>query len=334
MRKRIYKEVNDELERRRFNAMLLADKRKEEIYSKVPQVAVIDNEIRKLGIRLGLGAINGSGRQDVIKQKLNEAISRKKALISGSGYPEDYLENVHTCMYCKDTGYIKSEAGSSRCSCFRSLLIKSLLKDSNVTPAGGTFDDYNLDLYPDEPDEKTKVSPREIQARNLERCKEFVRNFHTKQTDNLIFVGKAGLGKTFMCNCIAIALIEKGIPVVYMSAPDLFDNIASKYSQDEEEREKALELDELLTNAELLIIDDLGTERQTGSRYAELLDILNSRELMSRKRICKTIISTNLSLKNIFSAYGERVASRIIGGFELLEFVGDDIRIKLRNLSY
>jgi DNA replication protein DnaC len=283
-----------------------------------------------------LSAINGDYRKDEIKQKLNETIGRKRALISRCGYPADYLDNVHTCMYCKDTGYIKSDSGSSRCSCFKSLLIKSLLKDSNVTRAGGTFKDYDLDLYPAEPDVeryKAKESPREIQAKNLARCKEFVRNFHTKQADNLIFVGKAGLGKTFMCNCIAIALIEKGIPVVYMSAPDLFDNIASKYSQDEEEREKAIELDELLTNAELLIIDDLGTERQTGSRYAELLDILNSRELMSRKRICKTIISTNLSLKNIFSAYGERVASRIIGGFELLEFVGDDIRIKHRNLS-
>lgn len=333
MRRRIYKEVNDELERRRFNAILLADKRREEIYSKIPQVAAIDDEIRKLGIKLGLSAINGNYKKDELERKLNEAIDKKRVLISNSGFPADYLDNVHTCMYCKDTGYIKNE----RCTCFKNLLIGSLLKDSNVTREGGTFEDFDLSLYPDEADPdryKTEESPRQVQARILERCKDFASSFQTRQNDNLLFFGKAGLGKTFMCNCIAIALIEKGIPVVYMSAPALFDNIASKYSQDGEEREKAIELDELLTNAELLIIDDLGTERQTGSRYAELLDILNSRELMSRKRICKTIISTNLSLKNIFSAYGERVASRIIGGFELLEFVGDDIRIKLRDLQY
>ena len=124
-----------------------ADKRKEEIFSKVPQIAVLDDEIRKLGIRLGLSAINGDYRKDEIKQKLNETIGRKRALISRCGYPADYLDNVHTCMYCKDTGYIKSDTGSSRCSCFKSLLIKSLLKDSNVTREGGTFKDYDLDLY-------------------------------------------------------------------------------------------------------------------------------------------------------------------------------------------
>ena len=107
MRKRIYKEVNDELEKRRFNAMLLADKRKEEIFSKVPQIAVLDDEIRKLGIRLGLSAINGDYRKDEIKQKLNETIGRKRALISRCGYPADYLDNVHTCMYCKDTDILR-----------------------------------------------------------------------------------------------------------------------------------------------------------------------------------------------------------------------------------
>lgn len=334
MRRSIYKEINDELERRRQKAMLLADDRKEEIYKAIPQIESFDEEIRKLGIKLGLCAINGDQNKDELESRLKETIRRKEALIKSKGYSSNYLDNVHECMYCKDTGYIKNEKGTERCICFKRLLIKHLLRDSNVSRAGGTFDDFDLSLYSKEVNEEkyqVNVSPRKNQEYILNRCKDFVRNFYTKKTDNLIFIGKAGLGKTFLCNSIALSLIERGIPVLYMSAPDMFSNIASKYSADEEERAKAYELNDLLMNAELLIIDDLGTERQTATRYAELLEILNSRELTSKKRICKTIISTNLGLEDIFTFYGERVTSRIIGGFEALVFAGDDIRIKRRN---
>lgn len=160
------------------------------------------------------------------------------------------------------------------------------------------------------------------------RCLNFVENFSDKDNKNLLFIGQTGLGKTFMCNSIAIELLEKGIPVLYLSAPEIFNKLSMRYSNDELERERSKELSQLVEEVELLIIDDLGTEKQTAARYTELLEILNARELRSRKDVCKTIISTNLEPSDIYQYYGERVASRLIGDYNLLYFVGDDIRLK------
>ena len=84
----------------------------------------------------------------------------------------------------------------------------------------------------------------------------------------------------------------------------------------------------MILNVELLIIDDLGTEKQIATRYEEMLEILNTREMHGRKRPCKTIITTNMTPQNLFDTYGERVASRILGTFDVLRFCGDDIRLK------
>jgi len=78
---------------------------------------------------------------------------------------------------------------------------------------------------------------------------------------------------------------------------------------------------------DLLIIDDLGTEMLTSFVQSTLYQILNTR-LRSRK---KTIINTNLKLDEISQRYGAQVRSRIEGEFDLLPFIGEDIRVQKKN---
>lgn len=59
-----------------------------------------------------------------------------------------------------------------------------------------------------------------------------------------------------------------------------------------------------------------------------MFNILNSRLLNPNK---KTIISTNLSLQNLFSTYDERIVSRLVGNYDICYFFGDDIRFILKN---
>ena len=61
-------------------------------------------------------------------------------------------------------------------------------------------------------------------------------------------------------------------------------------------------------NADLLIIDDLGTESINNIKFTELFNIINTRILNNKK----TIISTNLSIQNLFSIYEERIVYRIV----------------------
>ena len=84
----------------------------------------------------------------------------------------------------------------------------------------------------------------------------------------------------------------------------------------------------VLTTGEcdLLILDDLGTEFPSAYVNAALYNIINSRMLAERP----TIISTNLTLKELESRYSERFASRIAGYYGKLEFLGNDVRVQKR----
>ena len=74
--------------------------------------------------------------------------------------------------------------------------------------------------------------------------------------------------------------------------------------------------------ADLLIIDDLGTEFKNQFSVACLYNIINTRIL--RKRA--TIISTNYDHDDLERDYNQRVTSRLAGEYSALELEGNDIR--------
>lgn len=78
--------------------------------------------------------------------------------------------------------------------------------------------------------------------------------------------------------------------------------------------------------ADLLIIDDLGTETLNSMKLSELFTIINTRILNLNHKVTKTIISTNLNIKEIFEKYEERLGSRIAGYYDIYYFFGNDIR--------
>lgn len=63
-------------------------------------------------------------------------------------------------------------------------------------------------------------------------------------------------------------------------------------------------------------------------KFSELFTLLNTRLLNQNNKITKTIISTNLSLDDLASTYGDRIISRFIGNYNVCYFFGDDIRLK------
>ena len=142
---------------------------------------------------------------------------------------------------------------------------------------------------------------------------------------NLLFVGNTGLGKTFLANAIAKKMLDNAKSVIYQTAPIFMDKIMEfKFSQgaDKSQYYKIFDVD-------LLIIDDLGTETMTNNKYTELFNIINTR-LLNNKKI---LISTNLTLNELYERYDERVISRLIGEFRICKFVGDDIRLKKKRLN-
>ena len=120
---------------------------------------------------------------------------------------------------------------------------------------------------------------------------------------------------------IADAVLEGGHDVLYTSAAALAAQLGKEhfdYTNNEEWLAACQE-------ADLLILDDLGTEYITPLTISVLYELINTRMLTHRP----TIYTTNIIDQNIFVArYTEKVASRMLGGCKMFKFFGEDQRLK------
>ena len=132
-----------------------------------------------------------------------------------------------------------------------------------------------------------------------------------------------------MSNCIASELIKKGKTVLYQTAPILLESVIDyKISKQKNPSENIYKS---VLEADLLIIDDLGTESLNSMKLSELFTIINTRILNLNNKITKTIISSNLNIKDIFRNYEERIGSRIAGYYDIYYFFGNDLRFNKKN---
>lgn len=129
-----------------------------------------------------------------------------------------------------------------------------------------------------------------------------------------------------MSNCIAQELLQAGKTVLYQTAPVLLESVID-YKMNKQ-KNKNDNIYHSVLNVDLLIIDDLGTESLNSMKLSELFTILNTRILNLNHKVTKTIISTNLNIKDIFSTYEERIGSRIAGYYDIYHFFGKDLRFK------
>lgn len=130
-----------------------------------------------------------------------------------------------------------------------------------------------------------------------------------------------------MAKSIGIEILKAGFTVLYLSATTLFPIIQQYRLNIDRDGVSSEQAYKNLITVNLLILDDLGTEPGSDSKYAELLSLLELRKAQGKNNIARTIISSNLDFKRLFQEYNERIASRIIGEFQALQFAGEDIRI-------
>lgn len=298
-------------------------KRRQEIEKKLPEVLELERKIGKLCVELSISAFKDIKNRDeyikTLREKITDLRVQKSELLFKNGYPITYLEHNYKCEKCKDTGFI----GNQKCSCYKQNLVKVYYKNSDLNELikDNNFDNFNMEYYSSRKSGNEPESPRKNMEKIFTRCMSFIRNFNST-SENLLFYGNSGTGKTFLSNCIAKELLDKGYLVVYRTAESLIQNLKHiRFDGDET-------LEDLIINCDLLIIDDLGTEQVSDFSKTELFNLLNKKILKNKKMI----VSTNCTLEEILQIYSERISSRLLGNFTLHKFFGDDIRIK-KNLS-
>ncbi|HDR5039356.1 TPA: ATP-binding protein, partial [Bacillus anthracis] len=292
-----------------------------EVYEKVPTIKKIDEELQKTGISISKALIRGTENPEKtiedFKQKLEQLKQERAILLTENNIPLQYLDENYSCEECKDTGFANN---GQKCKCFRQQLITKAYNMSNLSNVlkKENFQHFNLDLFSNKPFEGQSLSPKENMMDILNVCEGFVFNFNENNEENLLFYGETGLGKTFLTNCIAKALLDRGNIVIYQTSFKLLEILEELRFKNNDDKEKY----NLLFEADLLIIDDLGTEMTNTFTNSEIFNIINSR-LLSNK---KTIVSTNLSPKEMMDRYDDRIFSRLFSKFTVLHFFGKDLR--------
>ena len=217
------------------------------------------------------------------------------------------------------------------CNCLKQRMINISYHKSNLSNLQKeNFEHFDFNKFSDEVNlEKYKmnISPRENIKQIRKASIEFIQNFENPDIKNLFFTGNTGLGKTYMTNCIANELLKLGKTVLYQTAPVLLETIID-HKFNKYKTSNPNDFYEQVLTADLLIIDDLGTECINTMKLSELFTILNARGLNLNNKITRTIISTNLSIEQVFQVYEERIGSRIAGFYDIYYFFGDDLRLK------
>ncbi len=326
MNKQILENIMTEYNKKRLRAAYNADVKKENLYDRIPELKEIDNQIQLLSIKISKLFLSKPDNLNETVLKLKDEIDglkkHKSDIYAKHNMPENYLDIEYECKKCNDTGYL---IDGKKCSCLNKQIIGSLYTMSNMEHMleKENFDTFNINVFNNETYKNEKLTPRQNMYYILEISEDFCSNYHDSNM-NLLLYGSTGLGKTFMCNCIANALINQEVSVLYQTAFSLFEIVENHKFNKQNETEENLINYNMIFECDLLIIDDLGTEVGNSFTNAELFNIINER-LINNKRI---IISTNLSLEQLRDAYSDRITSRIFNNFVPLKFYGNDLRYK------
>lgn len=329
MKKNYIREILLEYERKRDKAQKELEYRKLQVYDIVPEIKKIDDEIASTGIKISRAVLNNPDNYEkeieLIQNHIEKLKQKKAILLTENNIPLSFLEINYECNKCKDTGYLEN---SKKCDCFKQQLIEMAYSMSNISKVieKENFQTFNLELFSNKEFENEELTPRENMQNILTTCEGFVINFEKINNENLLLYGTTGLGKTFMCNCITKALLDKGKIVVYQTAFKILQ-ILEEYQFSKNKSPEIKESYKLLFDCDLLIIDDLGTEFTNTFTNVEIFNILNSR-LISNK---KTIISTNNEPVKLVKKYSDRIVSRIFGSFTILRFFGPDLRWEVKS---
>lgn len=149
----------------------------------------------------------------------------------------------------------------------------------------------NFDNFNAAGNEKAKfITPLESESLHhaLETCEEFAR----LRAGLLLLEGAYGSGKTHLAAAIANYAVSMGVPTLFITVPDLLDSLRFAYSDPETSFEARFEE---IRNADLLVLDDFGTQNATGWAQEKLFQIINYRYINK----LPTVITTNLMLDEI-----------------------------------
>ncbi|MBQ9086349.1 MAG: ATP-binding protein [Clostridia bacterium] len=309
-----YIRIKAEFSQKYLRAQNRATERRAELYAAIPEVRKLDGMLSQTGMEIMAVIRGGKDTEEqiaAIRQRNRELLAKRAELLREHGYPEDYSDVQYDCDKCGDTGFVNTKM----CDCMKRALIAAGYESSGLGALIRTqsFDNFSLDYY------RVGGANYDAMRRAAEGLRRFAESFDRTAYANYLLIGGTGLGKTHLSTAVAKTVIERGFDVLYVSAVGMISDFEAKRFNDG----NGMKHDpDRYADAELLIIDDLGTEVSNQFTLSCLYDLLNTR---INNRRC-TFINTNLAFRELEARYNERITSRLLGEYSPILFSGTDIR--------
>lgn len=316
-KRELYQEAMRAVALRRQTARANAEDARAAAEAAVPALRHAEEEVRVRGVRCALAGASGKDRT-AATAALSKAKQDLTALLASSGRPADALEPHFTCKKCQDTGTFEGHT----CICVHKLMQKLRREEieSLSSLSISSFDTMELRYYPNTMDDKLGEPVRSYMGGLLAELRAYAEEFD-RSSESLMLFGNAGLGKTHAALAIAGIVLEKDFDVIYVSSPDFFSKLeALHFGADPGGEEETLL--QTAAGADLLILDDLGTEFNSNFFLSTLYSLLNNRLGAHLPTIVTTNITDGALLEKL---YTEKISSRL-SAFVPCLFAGQDIR--------
>lgn len=318
------REALSDLEAQRAENRLEEKRRREEAAGRSPAIAALLERRQNLffsGVRSAFSQPDMA--QDISSQMSGELLrinERLRGELDACGLPRDYLQPVYRCGVCRDTGYV-GEPVHEMCACLRRAVLERLYRDEGLQGLESeNFAAYDASVFSAEPLPGLKEGQRAHMEKIRALCERYADAFDPASGEGLLLTGKPGLGKTFLMNCVAQRVLERGFSVVVVSAYRLVEIMrASLFGEGSGER-----ADELL-GCDLLCVDDLGSEPMLRNVTVSALYHVLSERHNARRAV---VVTSNCLAREIEERYDARVAARLCDGrrMKAVLFVGEDVR--------
>ena len=241
-----------------------------------------------------------------MKANISSVLSQVRANIEcdTSSATEPKTLGDPNCPQCAGAGYVRFDVpfGHEKFGKLESCICRA--KDVALSARNRLFalsnlerlGKLNFDNFNPVGNEKAKfmtARERESLQQAFEVCEKFGDGW-------LLLEGGYGCGKTHLAAAIANKAVSKGVPTLFITMPDLLDSLRFAFNDPETTFEQRF--DEIRT-AEMLILDDFGTQNATPWSQEKIFQLLNYRHINK----LATVITTNLMLDDIEG----RVRSRL-----------------------
>lgn len=323
-RENVTREALSNLEAQRSANLVEEKRRRAEAEEKSPAV----RELLAARQRLFFAGMREAFASPEKAQEISQNMQAKMELVNielraallACGLPQDYLQPVYRCGECRDTGYV-GEPVHEMCTCLKRTVMNRLYQSEGLQGLEReNFAFFNEMVFPDTPIEGRKSTQRGYINKIRKRCEDYADAFEAGNGKGLLLCGKSGLGKTFLMNCVAQRVLERGYSVVVISAYKLIEAMR-RYQFGDEGMEQVQDF----LSCDLLCIDDLGSEPMLrGVTISALYHIINERRNANKA----LVVTTNCVTQELYEKYDDRIAARLcdMGRMQIFEFIGVDVR--------